>query len=772
MMRRLAYVLLVIAAATPARPVSANCGDAGCYCLQSTMTCRGQGGTALPSISAAVTTVSITKYQIATLASNSFAGQQQLTWLSLDINGIKTIEPNAFAGLPALQYLSMASNSIDQMPERVFQNVSQLRALYIGYNGIGQVTAEVFIGLGSLSELDLSNNFLSALPSAALRYLVSLEKLDLSYNRLVSLPSDAFAGLARLGELSLDNNRLVSLPADGLFAGSPQLRTLDLSYNRLTQVSAGLFANLTTLVALNLTAAAMPCDCSAIAFRSWLDSPPAAQVKADWVANPLRSCSCSSPPSLQGTAVINVPAVAFVCTTTAPPPSPTAAPSSGSASAATPPSTPASSGAASASAATAAGLPTTAAALAERDSTTPAVLTSIGGSTLAIILGCSIGATALLTVILVTWGVRRHVLRQRARRSPKAELEPAGEKPAPVADAGVKNGQAAGGGGGGWLNGGYCSSPSTESVDSDNRAGQSARSPQKGDSDRPSRPAPADARPPAPGYYERIAADLQQGSASAARSPLKMNGLLPYAYTRQNSGRTPTSGSARAKTRLQLGTAKLDDTDANASLRFYSSHGALSLPASADGGGGGSPSAADQGRLYRSMRAPARTLSDRNAPLTSSLRLAGGSLSVARAVAARSDADLASAAEGAASPPRPALPSRALSEQGLHDQVEFSATSARHPFAAAGAAPAPDEMLQAPGSTRSAGWLASGSPQFAFPPQQYFLPPPADYSTLGSSRSLSAASGSLASGGGGGGGGGGSGPHLADRVRFINDTPV
>ena len=175
-----------------------------------------------------------------------------ITSLSFSRENLASLQDGDFDGLTGLTTLNLGRNELSSLPSGVFSGLTSLTSLDLGRNELSSLPSDVFSGLTSLTNLDLERNSLSSLPAGVFSGLTRLTSLDLKYNSLSSLPAGVFSGLTSLWQLQLNENDLTSLPS-GVFSGLTGLTFLDLADNSdLSTLPAGIFSGLTSLEILRL----------------------------------------------------------------------------------------------------------------------------------------------------------------------------------------------------------------------------------------------------------------------------------------------------------------------------------------------------------------------------------------------------------------------------------------------------------------------------------------------------------------------------------------
>lgn len=209
------------------------------------------------------------------ITSDFLKNLENITELSLILNGIEHIEDDAFCQLPLLTQLDLTrnninltpntfdclqnllvlgipSNEITQLPEGVFKQLKKLRVLQLWGNRIKSLNPDVFQELTQLGSLELSSNGLESLPNGIFDSLSNLIKINLNYNKIKNPPADLFAATAKLQQIRWDANRGLQL-YENLFGNLPKLESLSLSANGFAKLPESLFENSTNIKTINLS---------------------------------------------------------------------------------------------------------------------------------------------------------------------------------------------------------------------------------------------------------------------------------------------------------------------------------------------------------------------------------------------------------------------------------------------------------------------------------------------------------------------------------------
>ncbi len=189
--------------------------------------------------------------QISTLPADVFDNLTQLEELDLRQNQISTLPGSVFSNLTQLEDLNLSSNQINSLPTNVFANLTQLEDLNLSGNQISSLSSSVFRNLNQLEDLDLSSNQISSLSSNVFFHLTELEDLNLSGNQLTTLSSNLFNRLTKLKDLNLSGNQITTLNRSTLSSLS-RLRYLWLHANNISSLSEDIFADLSQLRSLGL----------------------------------------------------------------------------------------------------------------------------------------------------------------------------------------------------------------------------------------------------------------------------------------------------------------------------------------------------------------------------------------------------------------------------------------------------------------------------------------------------------------------------------------
>lgn len=182
-----------------------------------------------------------------TLMQQHLEGLNEVTNLSLNMNGLTKLPENIFQDMGNLLWLDLKNNNID-FPKGLFRYIPKLDVLELGSNNLMHLEPGIFRNLTRLRLLNLWGNRLTNLTRSVFSDVPNLEMLDLNSNRMTAIRPDLFADLLHLKSLNLFANSFVSLPT-GLLLSNSELETFYIHENRKTlkTLPKGLFANLTKL---------------------------------------------------------------------------------------------------------------------------------------------------------------------------------------------------------------------------------------------------------------------------------------------------------------------------------------------------------------------------------------------------------------------------------------------------------------------------------------------------------------------------------------------
>ncbi|CAH1778190.1 unnamed protein product [Owenia fusiformis] len=233
------------------------------------------------------------------VSSNTFQGLPQLLRIDLDKNDIETIEDQAFEGLGCLTNLEMQGNRLRDIPTQALIVLESLEMLTLSYNYIKMIPANAFKSNTRLKTIDLSHNelansnpvpidafaglectlevlnlglnYLTEIPSDALNRLANLKTLYLHHNGFRNVSAYAFSGLTSLTKLSLQGGKITNIDDNALVGLENTLNKLNVGYNKIESIDQCMIRAFTNLTGLYFSYNKIPCNCSYIWLRKWLN---------------------------------------------------------------------------------------------------------------------------------------------------------------------------------------------------------------------------------------------------------------------------------------------------------------------------------------------------------------------------------------------------------------------------------------------------------------------------------------------------------------------
>lgn len=299
---------------------------------------------------AVLETLNVSVNRISRLDPGCFSTLTSLVDLDLSDNRMRSLEPGTFSNLAALKNLRLDRNLVEFVDAAAFRGLFRLENLSMSSNRLGGIDPDALVELGSLRYLDVAGNRFESVPSVVFRpagntlrrismaanpvpkiasrdfyRMPGVVQLDLSrMSELRIVDSEAFSQLERLEVLRLSDNPRLSYVHPGSIAGCPRLRELYLHSDDLTSVDLRFDELERSLQRLRIDGNPIRCDCGLASIQTVLREKQGTRVAAAAAAacNNVSSCAlepasfrvpvCSSPPSLKGTPVVDVPATHLV----------------------------------------------------------------------------------------------------------------------------------------------------------------------------------------------------------------------------------------------------------------------------------------------------------------------------------------------------------------------------------------------------------------------------------------------------------------------------
>ncbi|XP_076453719.1 uncharacterized protein LOC143288926 [Babylonia areolata] len=197
-----------------------------------------------------LSSLTITRGNITSLNTSSFAHLPHLTALDLHNNGIEILANGTFRDLTQLHTLVLRRNFLKHLSDDTFLGLQDLRVLDLSWNCFAELHGRWFQPLTGLHVLDLARNVIELIENEAFVGLAQLQVLNLTRNRMMRVSHDYMAPLSALATLVLDDNSIRVIEGDS-FSSQPALTRLSLTGNRdLRSVQAGAFVSRSQLLQL------------------------------------------------------------------------------------------------------------------------------------------------------------------------------------------------------------------------------------------------------------------------------------------------------------------------------------------------------------------------------------------------------------------------------------------------------------------------------------------------------------------------------------------
>ena len=129
-----------------------------------------------------------------------------ITSIDLSRNNLANILQTSFWAQDLLLEVDLRYNILSVINGSTFQDLRQLKKMDLSRSYIERLMPTAFVGLLSLEKLLLVRNLLQRLPENIFNDLTNLHTLDLSFNRLKEVPNQALAPLNSLRKLDCFNN--------------------------------------------------------------------------------------------------------------------------------------------------------------------------------------------------------------------------------------------------------------------------------------------------------------------------------------------------------------------------------------------------------------------------------------------------------------------------------------------------------------------------------------------------------------------------------------
>ncbi|XP_078360657.1 uncharacterized protein LOC144644653 [Oculina patagonica] len=218
------------------------------------------------------------------LTSDTFAGFDNMRYLSMAYCNLKNIESGTFRAMKKLEHLDLFANKLTNIKPGTFEGPSEdFRTLGLSFNDLITIADGTFRRFNKLNDLQFRDNRLTSVPdlSGLPEEMENLDfdgneikdmsqfgnfkikqvfKMVLRRNKIEHLPVNIFQNISVGFSLDLSFNKLMSIP-DLAFSGCKSLTQLILSFNSISQVSSRTFAglrNLRILLMINNSVAFIP----------------------------------------------------------------------------------------------------------------------------------------------------------------------------------------------------------------------------------------------------------------------------------------------------------------------------------------------------------------------------------------------------------------------------------------------------------------------------------------------------------------------------------
>ncbi|KAL3200260.1 hypothetical protein MRX96_043523 [Rhipicephalus microplus] len=196
---------------------------------------------------------SIESNALDSLEGTELRGLVNVTELHLDGNNLRYL-PLVSESLPNLQFLSLSENKIASIPSNAFKGNIELTKINLTDNIISGISKGAFRGLPSLKALDLTENLLSSINSSITDDLGTLQSLSLDGNNLTFIPNALLtSNMEELTTLTINRNPLIRFREDFTTEGSlPALRTLSIDHGNISIIASNDFLGFPSLSMLSL----------------------------------------------------------------------------------------------------------------------------------------------------------------------------------------------------------------------------------------------------------------------------------------------------------------------------------------------------------------------------------------------------------------------------------------------------------------------------------------------------------------------------------------
>ncbi|XP_078357502.1 uncharacterized protein LOC144642416 [Oculina patagonica] len=204
------------------------------------------------------------------LTSDTFAGFDNMSYLSMAYCNLKNIESGTFRAMKKLEYLDLFANKLSNIKPGTFEGPSEdFRTLGLSFNNVTTIADGTFRRFNKFNDLRFRRNRLTSVPDLT-GLPAEMENIDfdgnqikdmsqlgnskikqvfkmvLRENNIEHLQVNIFQNISVGFSLDLSSNKLMSIP-DLAFSGCKNLTQLILSFNSISQVSSHTFAGLRNL---------------------------------------------------------------------------------------------------------------------------------------------------------------------------------------------------------------------------------------------------------------------------------------------------------------------------------------------------------------------------------------------------------------------------------------------------------------------------------------------------------------------------------------------
>lgn len=145
--------------------------------------------------------------------------------------GLQKLKRDSFRNALHLTTLDLTKNQIANLTADTFSLAVNLKQLELTANAIRSIDEQAFVGLGRLRVLYLDDNRIEALAADTFRPLIQLHTIRLNKNRIKKIPVALFAENQRLANIYLHENAIEWLLGESTFSHLTAMREFDLHNN-------------------------------------------------------------------------------------------------------------------------------------------------------------------------------------------------------------------------------------------------------------------------------------------------------------------------------------------------------------------------------------------------------------------------------------------------------------------------------------------------------------------------------------------------------------